>query len=127
MKYHKEHRAAFSIMELIFVILIIGVLGIVAIPRLAAMRGNASLAKDVSDMATCIRDANTYVLGSGDHFDINDSNACPAVRCYDINISNSLLTVKINDNNPPGYCSGIMELGSHLVGTHKLKGHSAKF
>jgi general secretion pathway protein G len=114
-------------MELIFVIFIIAILAVVAIPRLAAMRDNAALAKDVSRMAICIKDANSYTLGTGMTFDINDSESCRIVECYDINSSNHQLTVSIDNDHPPGFCAEIGELGSHLVGTYKLKGHHVKF
>ncbi len=127
MKYYKQQRPAFSMMELIFVIFIIGILAVVAIPRLAAMRENAALAKDVSRMAICIKDAHSHTLGRGETFDINDSEACQIVKCYDINISNHKLTVTVKSDDPPGFCAEIDELGSHLFGTYELRGHHAKF
>ena len=127
LRVYKQHRSAFSMMELIFVIFIIAILAAVAVPRLAAMRDNAALAKDVSRMAICIKDANSHTLGTGRNFDINDSEICQIVKCYDINSSNYRLTVTIKSDNPPDFCDEIDELGSHLVGTYELRGHHAKF
>ncbi len=127
MKYYKQQRPAFSMMELIFVIFIIAILAVVAIPRLAALRDNAALAKDVSRMAICIKDANSHTLGTGTTFDINDSEVCQLVQCYDLNASNHRLAVTVKSDNPPSFCEDINELGSHLLGTYELRGHHAKF
>ena len=124
---HVNNRSGFTMPELVFVVVIIGILAAVAIPRLSVTRDDAALAKDVSLMAICIKDANSYTLGTGDNFSSNDSDACGLVQCYDINISESNMSVTIKSDNPPGFCQGIPQLGSHLIGTYVLKGHGAKF
>lgn len=45
-------RNAFTMMELIFVIVVIGILASIAIPRLAATRDDAQIAKGRSDVAS---------------------------------------------------------------------------
>ncbi|NLN00193.1 MAG: prepilin-type N-terminal cleavage/methylation domain-containing protein, partial [Campylobacteraceae bacterium] len=44
-------RKAFTMVELVFVIVILGILAAVAIPRLAASRDDASLVKAKSDLS----------------------------------------------------------------------------
>lgn len=44
-------RKAFTMIELVFVIVVLGILAIVAIPRLAATRDDAQIAKGRSDVA----------------------------------------------------------------------------
>ena len=53
---------AFTMIELIFTIVIIGVLAAIAIPKLATTRNDAEGARIVNSLATCINDAgNSYM------------------------------------------------------------------
>jgi prepilin-type N-terminal cleavage/methylation domain-containing protein len=93
-------RAGFTMIELIFVIVILGILAAVAIPKLAATRSDAEASKIVSDLATCVGDAGGAYLKNGDFKTITsvdgdvmttDSLAAPksvacedAITCFDI-------------------------------------------
>jgi len=49
-------RTAFTMIELVFVIVIIGILSAIAIPKLSATRDDAIDAKDCKNTAVCITD-----------------------------------------------------------------------
>ena len=80
-------KSAFTMIELIFTIVIIGILAAIAIPKLAATRSDAEGAAVVSSLASCINDAgNRYMMvGSFSHYS-QDDNATPncqkAKECF---------------------------------------------
>ena len=58
-------KKGFTMIELIFVIVILGILASVAIPRLAATRTDAEIAAAVSNLRTLISDAASYYAVKG--------------------------------------------------------------
>ena len=59
-------RKGFTMIELIFVIVILGVLASVAIPRLAATRDDAEVAKAATNLSTAVSDLAAYYTAQGD-------------------------------------------------------------
>lgn len=71
---NNKNRKAFSMMELIFVIVIIGILSAVAIPKFAATRDDAIIAKartTVSSVRSAISTERQKQILKGDFHDIN--------------------------------------------------------
>ena len=59
-------KKGFTMIELIFVIVILGVLASVAIPRLAATRDDAEVAKAATNLATAVSDITAYYTAKGE-------------------------------------------------------------
>ena len=64
---HKESRMrkGFTMIELIFVIVILGILAAVAIPRLTATRDDAEISKAATDAATLVSEITSYYTAQG--------------------------------------------------------------
>lgn len=84
-------RVAFTMIELIFVIVILGVLAAIAIPRLAASRNDAEAAKVANELGNCIEHA-----GGAYHMDGVFDITSPA--CVAVTVGNPCFTVVPNNN-----------------------------
>lgn len=58
-------RAGFTMIELIFVIVILGILAAVAIPKLSSTRDDAKIAKGATELATAVSDMANYYTAQG--------------------------------------------------------------
>jgi len=97
-------KSAFTMIELIFIIVIIGILASVALPKLMATRSDARGAVVVNNLVTCINDAgNEYIKNgtfngttTGEHA----STACRlAAECFDFEEHDANGTLSVNNKS----------------------------
>ncbi len=80
-------RRGFTMIELIFVIVIIGILASVAIPKLSATRDDAKASTELNNLATCINDVGTSFTATGT--EDNNTAACGALSCATMTIGSN--------------------------------------
>ena len=96
-------KRAFTMIELIFVIVILGILSAIAIPRLAATRDDAENAKQATNMSVLVTDIASYYTTNGnlssnmsEMSNVNIGNAAPYaisilnIPCVDVDIRNDV-------------------------------------
>lgn len=115
-------RAGFTMIELIFVIVILGILAAVAIPKLAATRNDASSATYVTNLATCINDAGAAYLKDG-NFTTTSAACASADDCFDFNTTDSegtlTVTADSNASKPSGCTDAVTDANNTgLITTH---------
>ncbi len=80
-------KQAFTMIELIFVIVIIGILASLALPRLNATREDAKTTVEISNLRTCINDIASSYIAIGE--EKKDSAACRNLECHTIELNNT--------------------------------------
>jgi general secretion pathway protein G len=99
-------KKAFTMIELIFVIVIIGILAAIAIPKLATSRDDARASKELNNLSIYINDITTYYMATG-NVSANHTNV--KLKCFlpDVSIANQTLSLSIvNGGSDDGevYC-----------------------
>ena len=120
-------RSGYTMIELIFVIVIIGILAALVIPKLTATRDDAKLSTDVSNMNICIKDVSGLYTATGTDPSIiySNSDACSNVVCYNIDINSTHMKVDLNVTGAD-YCADIQNVGGELVHSYNIAGEAIK-
>ena len=139
-------RAGFTMIELIFVIVILGILAAVAIPKLAATRTDAEVSKAASDLAMAVTDMGSYYIAQGKFANLSDmTNVLDFDNTGKGTTSGDVANFKVNDKDCVSFtftadtvtlanitetdpiCAGLQGISSDLIVAHKFGGTGVKY
>ncbi len=146
-------RTGFTMIELIFVIVILGILAAVAIPKLSATRTDAKVSTYASDVATALSDMGSYYTAHGEFGTVEEMTN---VKFYDTipNVISNTTSISANPvyfidstktsclsfhggldgnitiasvSNATSECKGLNLAVANLIKTHSFGGSSVEY
>lgn len=119
-------RKGWTVIELIFIIIVIGILAALALPRLSATRDDTKLSTTVHNMSVCINDVGSHFMATGiDYNETHHPSSCDVenTKCYYIDYAHRGVDFNVT-TNPTGddYCADIDNVGLHLAKSYNFGG-----
>ncbi len=146
-KREKKMKKAFTMIELVFVIVILGILASVAIPKLVATRDDAEVAAGVQRLSGMLSDIGSYYTAHGTFAEVSkmtreivmdatknryEGNLTTASYFGNTAMTKSCLKIQVDDNNGTldisdasdgsSYCQALASEASGLIRLHKFGG-----
>ena len=90
-------RSGFTMIELIFVIVILGILAAVAIPKLAATRNDAKIAAEMTNISQVINNLGAEFTSQGTWTNTNPALESAGLKCFFID--GALTPAQVADGN----------------------------
>jgi len=116
-------KNGFTMIELIFVILILGLLSAVALPKLMATKDDANLVKEVANVKQVIQNANAEYLSQGSFSSYPSSDCFSFTTTTDGNFTVSY----INANTSLCKAVASSKLSKDINSTYQMGGTKIKF
>ena len=85
-----KKRSAFTMIELIFVIVILGILSAVAIPKLAATRNDAKVTKEIISASIALENLGAEFTSQGAFTNYTVAMADSSVDCFIFTLNNAI-------------------------------------
>lgn len=118
-------KNAFTMIELIFVIVILGILAAVAIPKLSATRDDAKITKEITNVQQIISNAAAEYTAKGQFSSYADTDCFHFVANSDGNFTVS------HKSNPSSFCNKLyssdLYKNTDINGTHYFGGTKVKY
>jgi len=92
-------KRGFTMIELIFVIVIIGILAVIAIPKLSATRDDAKLVTELQNLSTCINDLGGSYTATGAVDNPSNVASCTQLKCFTVTRNGNGQDGKVNIKN----------------------------
>jgi len=115
-------RNAFTMIELIFVIVILGLLSAIALPKMMATKQDANIVSEISNAKQIINNAGAEYVSQGSFSTYNSSDCFSFSGTTDgnftvslINSSTSLCTALINSSNFPSDINKTYQFGGTKI------------
>ena len=115
-------KKGFTMIELIFVIVILGILASVAVPRLAGTKADAEESAAVANLRTLVSDLNTYYVATGD---ISDTTTWSEITNVPLSNTSNTATTETKLKVGGKECIGVQFVAEKTTGTDDAPAHPA--